>query len=242
MPERKRDRIQVTEEMGLRSAPEQLEALKTADEATHCLVYLIEELNQFHQDESPFAKIQQASGTIMAMAYRSARACILVIAAGYVPESFPLKRRVSEAVLLVEHITADIYGTRATEWLEGRKPSLGKLTAKKPERAQILNRYSTGAHIDLRTLPRQAMVSRLGGERAKGFPLSGTREPELANHLLIELAIECRKLAYDFAWYVLDREIGGGSDTRTLFEKLEAELDSLVPRLYPATIPEDDAE
>lgn len=86
------------------------------------------------------------------------------------------------------------------------------------------------------------MVSRLGGERTKGFPLSGTREPELANHLLIELAIECRKLAYDFAWYVLDREIGGDNDTRTLFEKLEAELDSLVPRLYPATIPEDDAE
>ena len=234
---RPRDRISRTEEAGLSSAHAQLEALKTADEATYALVSLIEELEGFQDDDSPFAKIQQATGTICAMAYRTARACMLVIAAGYVPESFPLKRRVTEAVLLAEHIVLDIHGTRATEWLEGRKPKLGKLSAKKTDVSNILNRYSVGSHIDLRVLPREAMVDTLKG-RTKGMPLSGTREPELANHLLLELAIETRKLGYDFAYYVLNRDIGPDTDTRELFVKLEHELDDLVPRLYPGTVDE----
>jgi hypothetical protein len=239
--ERRRDRISVTEEAGLRSANMQVEALKAADEATHALVSLIEEMEPYGTEDSPFVKIQQAAGTIIAMAYRTARACMLVISAGYVPESFPLKRRVTEAVLLVEHIVADIYGTRATEWLEGRKPKLGKLAAKNGEIATILNRYSVGSHVDLRVLPREAMVDTLKG-RTRGMPLSGTREPELANHLLIELAIEARKLGYDFAYYVLNRDIARGTDTRKLFAKLETELDELVPKLYPGDLTKETAE
>jgi hypothetical protein len=236
--EHRRDRINRTEEAGLRSAPAQLGALKTAGEASLALVSLIEELEGFESDDWPSAKIQMATATICAMAYRTARAAMLVISAGYVPEEFPLQRRVTEAVLLVEHIVADIYGNRAKEWLEGRKPTLGKLAAGKGTVSSILNRYSIGSHIDLRAQPREAMVSTLTGERRKGLPLSGTREPELANHLLIELAISCRKLGYDFAYYVLNREIGPGTSTRELFKPLEEELDDLIPRLYPATIGE----
>ena len=216
--------------------PRSARSAESCRRGNHGLVSLIEELGGLEEGHSPYAKIQRATGTICAMAYRTARACMLVIAAGYVPEAFPLKRRITEAVLLVEHIVDDIYGTRATEWLEGRKPSLGKISAKKRAASSVLNRYSTGSHIDLRALPRETMVSTLSGERKKGMPLSGTREPELANHLLIEIAIEARRLGYDFAYYVLNRELGEGSSTRELFEPLERELDDLVPRLYPATI------
>jgi hypothetical protein len=226
-----RDRVSRTEEAGLRTAPSQLDALKVADEATIALLAMLEGTDlEGIELQNATGKRKAAVTIISAMIFRTARACMLVVAAGYVPEAIGLKRRITEACWRTDAILADESGVHAEQWLAGKASSPRKL-ASRAGNLDLWDAYSHGAHVDLRRIPKESLVQTPSGP-AMGFALSGIREADLANHILVEIALECRNQAL-----VVAAEVRGAMLSPEFLEQfapLDAEIEEKINKWYPA--------
>jgi len=117
---------------------------------------------------------------------RTSRACIRVVALGYVQEAVSLKRRVTEAAHRTQKVRADASGEYARQWLEGKaQPATSKLARSVGQSARQWDFYSRGAHADARILPTEP-----AGMEQVFVLLTPTRDAKAANAFLTEIAIE----------------------------------------------------
>jgi hypothetical protein len=154
---------------------------------------------------------------VAGVALRTGRACMLVIAAGYVVEAAALKRRVSEAEFRLRGFMADESGQQIDQWLSGRPAKPGKLAARhgSPENWET---YSEGAHINVDKLYRGSMHA----NGVEAYALEPSREPEMANYMLTELAIEVQNVCL-FVLCVV-RNVPYSEDLMTNFADLDERI------------------
>jgi hypothetical protein len=87
------ERLAGTEEAFRRTASVELDALHVAQEASVALVSMVDRFSIKADEYRTTAGLKKlAVATLSVIAFRSARACMLVISHGYVPEAFGLKR------------------------------------------------------------------------------------------------------------------------------------------------------
>jgi hypothetical protein len=129
--------------------------------------------------------------TTVAIGVRSASAAMMLIAAGYLPESGAPARRMIEAGLNSRAILADASGQYAATYLKGRARKLSKLATEfgSPEEIAIL---SMVAHADARALT-LAYVQPPAGDAVKEGTASllPSRDIGRAHDLLYAIAYEC---------------------------------------------------
>lgn len=216
-----------TEARALRTANAELDALHVAQEAAVALVSVVDRFSiESDEYETVTGRQKLAAAILATMAFRTARACVLVIAAGYVPEAFGLKRRVSEARWRMEAILNDHSGESAKQFIESRSSPPRKLAGKTGS-LEVWDAYSWGTHVDLRVGPSFTRIMGPDGVTT-GLPVASSRQAETANHMLVELAHELRNMAGTVAKVLRDGELG----PRKLVEELDAEIAEKTAHWY----------
>jgi hypothetical protein len=167
-------------------ASTELEALPVAYGAT-LLLYDVLVWNEAAQDgDTADGRRRTAIAHLSTMMLRTSRACIRVIALGYVQEAVALKRRITEAAHRTEKVRADAGGEYARQWLDGKAPPASRKLARSVGQSQRQwDFYSRGAHADARILPMQAE-----GQDQVLVLLTPNRDARAANAFLTEIAIE----------------------------------------------------
>ncbi len=109
----------------LDAADDTLPALAVARRTTEVLASMIEGVTVPLEPENapPSFFVRTATLLLSVVALRTARACMLVVATGYMPESHGLKRRLSEVHARAQAVGSDPSGQHARDWLDGRGPS-----------------------------------------------------------------------------------------------------------------------
>jgi hypothetical protein len=209
----------------------ELEPMKVAHEATLALADLIMGHQQPPEEhDTPFGRQNIALGLLSVMMMRTARLCLLGISAGYVPETFSLKRRVTEIAWRTDAILADDSGEHATQWLYGKASKSSRL-ARKASRAQQdwWEEYSLGTHADGRLIP--AQIAGEGEMRRVDVHVTPVRDRDLANYLLVEVASEVHAQAVSVA----ERLIESLADRQQeRLDHIAAELSLQRDRWYPS--------
>ena len=128
-----------------------LAALSVARRATEALADAIKGATIDPATEDPPASydIRSAMLVLSVLGLRTARACMLVVSAGYWPESHGLKRRLSEIHARAQAISEDESGQHTRDWLEGRGPSAPARLFNKFGSVDLWKLYSWGAHADV---------------------------------------------------------------------------------------------
>jgi hypothetical protein len=166
------------------TAPADLESLKVVDAATLLLYDILVDNKAAADMESVDGRRKMAIAHLSTIMLRTSRACMHVIATGYVQEAVSLKRRITEASHHTEKVRTDVSGEYAKQWLAGKASASSKLARSVGQSAHKWDFYSRGAHADARILPIQPE-----GEQVKVL-LTPDRDQKAANALLTELAIE----------------------------------------------------
>jgi hypothetical protein len=187
------------ERLAQMTARKELEALKTAHEATLLLYDTLAGLEGPDSDWShPRGRQKIAVGFLSTIVLRSARSAMAVISYGYVSESIGLKRRIGEALWRTEKAIDDDSGEHARRWVEGKPPSGG---ARDPMAWKV---YSAGTHADIRMMGLE--VEDFGGQKRMRVPIMPERQGYLANGLLTEIAVEVLDQAAIAVEWVRERE------------------------------------
>jgi hypothetical protein len=163
---------------------------------------------------------------LAAIGLRTARAAMLVVAAGYEPETHALKRRLSESHARAQAVVADQSGQHAREWLEGKGPSSPLRITKKFGSAELFEMYSESAHATSTGLAWWLLVPVDDEAAETGILLQPHRRPAFANALLTEIAMECR----DFANIVV--KLRGGELAG--LDDLTTKIDDAIEKYYVA--------
>jgi hypothetical protein len=167
------------------NAPNDLEALQVSYGAS-LLLYDILVGNQAAADrESAHGRRKMAIAHLSTIMLRTSRACIRVIALGYVQEAVSLKRRITEAAHHTQKVLADASGEYSKQWLAGRTSASSKLARSVGQSSRQWDFYSQATHADARILPTQPE-----GEEQVMVLLTPDRDLKAANAFLTEIAIE----------------------------------------------------
>jgi hypothetical protein len=129
-----------------------LSASRVARSATEALITALAgaEVVLPGDDPPPSYFMRSAILLLAAIGLRTARACLLVIGAGYEPEAQALKRRLSEIHMRAEAIVTDPSGQHARSWLDGRGPSTPRRLANQFGNLDVWDTYSASGHADAR--------------------------------------------------------------------------------------------
>lgn len=220
----------------LEGAPEALEALPVARRATDVLVSMIDGVTTPPASEKPPPSfyMREATFLLSVLAWRTARACLLVVAVGYWPESHGLKRRLSEAHARAQAVAADESGQHARDWLEGRGPSTPPRIVNKFGSADLWKVYGWGAHADAQSVHQWLSVPMPQvSETHKGLVVPPHHNPDLSNALLNEVAMECRDMAAAMAVCREPTQEAIAVNLATV-HALDPDIEDLIRRYYVA--------
>ena len=167
------------------NAPNDLQALQVSYGASLLLYDVLVGNEAAADSQSARGRRKMAIAHLSTIMLRTSRACIRVIALGYVQEAVSLKRRITEAAHHTQKVLADASGEYAKQWLAGRTSASGKLARSVGQSARQWDFYSTGTHADARILPTQPE----GGEQVMVL-LTPDRDLKAANAFLAEIAVE----------------------------------------------------
>jgi hypothetical protein len=210
----------------LENATATLPALAVAKHTTEVLAEMIAAttIPPVAEQEPPSSYYKRvASLQLSVIALRTARACFLVISAGYMPEAQALKRRLSEAHARAQAVAHDESGEHARQWLEGKTPKPTPIMMKFASE-DLWALYSQSTHADARGV-HQWLSMRLadGSDVRTGLALTPMRDG-LSDAMLTEVAIECRDLALAMAVCHSMQ----GNQVRDAMGYVQAELDGPV--------------
>jgi hypothetical protein len=216
------------------TATEQLPALAVASSATEALELALEgaHVEPVQEAASPSYFVRSAILLLSSIALRSARAIMLVVAAGYEPEAHGLKRRLSEVHARAQAVAADESGQHARDWLEGNGPSTPRKVAGKFGSLELFDIYSASEHADARSVHWWLMVPTDATED-RGIVVAPHRRPTFSNPLLTEVAMECRDMAH-----VLARTRGGRIEG---LAELDRRIEEAIGRYFFASSTADGA-
>lgn len=184
------------------------------------------------EDAPPSYYMRSATFLLSVMALRTARACLLVVGAGYMPEAHGLKRRLSEVHARAQAMAADTSGQHARDWMTGRGPSTPPSVVGKFGNADLWKLYSWGAHADPRSVIQWLSVALPHEHDARtGVKVTPHHDDLLSNALLTEVGTECR----DIAVMMIVTRARNEREIRTNLaqaEMLDEELDASIARYY----------
>jgi hypothetical protein len=210
----------------------ELEPMKAAHMATLVLADMLYGLHQPPElTDTPEGKQQTALGLLSAMMMRTARLCLLGVSSGYVPETLPLKRRVTEIAWRSELVLRDGSGEYASRWLYGPTPSVGKLPNKiGPDAREVWETYSIGTHADRRIVP-ASVLQDVNGKRQLDVHVTAKRDRDLAHLILIESALETHDQAAKVARYLKADPLP--PDLARKLERVGREIAEQFAKWYP---------
>lgn len=208
------------------TAPTELEALPVAWGAT-LLLYDVLVGNEASQDENTTdGRRKTAIAHLSTIMLRTSRACIRVIALGYVQESVALKRRITEAAHRTEKVHADSGGEYARRWLDGKPPAAsGKLARSVGQSEHQWAFYSRAAHADARILP-----TKPEGRGNRLILLTPNRDAKAANAFLTEIAIEVADQIVIVARELHGSELSGHKRER--LREINRDIQTMTTRYY----------
>ena len=224
----------------LARAEHDLPALTVARHATQALATVIEGSHVPPEPDAapPSYYARLASLMLSVIGLRTARACMLVVSAGYMPESHGLKRRLSEVHARGQAIASDTSGQHARDWLAGKGPSTPPRIVGKFGSADLWDMYSMSAHADARSVHQWLSVPMPQVRGADtGLVVIPHHQERLSNALLTEVAMECRDL---YAAQAVAREMNRERIVKwhARLPDLDAEIEPMLKRYYA---PEPDA-
>jgi hypothetical protein len=220
----------------LAGADEDLAALEFARRILNVLAVLVEDVTIPNAPENAPPSFHVLSATVLlsVMALRTARACLLVVSAGYMPESAGLMRRLSEIHARVQAVAADRTGQHARDWLNGKGPSTPHKIVGKFGDARSWDLFSMSTHADadgvrLFSRPPEAHKEDHSGQ----IHMTPQRDARISNALVIGIAAECGGIAHALAdcraWRDQDVAI-----RRAVFDKFVVDLNE---HLQPYRVP-----
>jgi hypothetical protein len=216
------------ERSAIMSARRELEALKVAHDASLLLYDVLTPLEGPSADWThPRGRQKIAVGFLSAIALRSSRAAMAIIGHGYVPEAIGLKRRIGEAAARTEKVLNDKSGEYARRWIEGQSP--GGALARDP---LLWKAYSAGTHADIRMMGLE--VDEIDGATRLRVPVMPERQPDLANALLTEIAVEVLDQAAMAVEWVAEREFTAAERNRG--DKIVAAIEPLRERYFDGAV------
>lgn len=178
-------------------AGDALPALATARRATACLCAMVDGvIVPPAPDRAPPSYYARAATLLLSViALRTARTCMLVVSAGYMPEAHGPKRRLSEVHARAQAIANDTSGEHARQWLLGRASRPSKVFNRFGS-ADLWEVYSWGAHADAQSVQQWLTVPLPDAhEHHSGITVPPHHHEILSNALLTEVAMECRDMA-----------------------------------------------
>lgn len=184
------------------SADSELPALGVARSATEALTSAVDGASVEPGGDAPAPSYYMRSAVLLlaVMGLRTARACLLVIAAGYEPEAHGLKRRLSEVHARAQAVLDDQTGQHARDWLDGKGPSTPPKIVGKWGARDLWETYSASTHADAKGLRWWLMMPVPDAHPdQRGLIVQPHRRPEFSNAMLTEVAMECRDLAHALA-------------------------------------------
>jgi hypothetical protein len=208
------------------TAPIDLEGLQLAWGATLLLYDVLVGNVSAADGESTDGRRKMAIAHLSTMMLRTSRACLRVIALGYVQEAVALKRRITEAAHRTEKVRADASGEYAKQWLNGKPPAAtSKLARSVGQSPRQWDFYSQGTHADARILPTQPE-----GQDKVLVLLTPNRNAKAANTLLTEIAIEVADQIPIVARELHDAELSGHKRER--LDEINRRIEILAQRYY----------
>jgi hypothetical protein len=176
--------------------------------------------------------VRAATLQLAVIAFRSARACMLVVSHGYWVEAHGLKRRLSEVHARAQAMAHDTSGQHARQWLDGKPPKIGPIMEKFGS-SVLWDVYSWSAHADSRGVHAWLSTAIEGAEADTALNVVPCLDVELANSLLTEIATECRDMA--MAIVVVRSETEEERTERMqAVRALDAQIKALIDRYWPA--------
>jgi hypothetical protein len=221
------------EELNAKAATRaELEPMKVAHMATLLLADMLYGLHQPPElTDTPEGKQQAALGLLSAMMMRTARLCLLGVSTGYVPETLPLKRRLTEIAWRTELVLRDASGEYASRWLYGPTPSVGKLPHKiGPNARDVWETYSIGTHADRRIIP-ASILQDVDGKQQLDVHVTAKRDRDLAHMILIESAMETHDQAAKVAEHLRADPLS--DDLGRKLERVGREITEQFAKWYP---------
>jgi hypothetical protein len=161
--------------------------------------------------------VQDATVLLAVIAVRTARACLWVIAAGYVPEAHSLARRLSEIVARTEAVTSDESGQHAREWLNGKGPSTPKKVVRKHGRADVWEVFSRSTHADIEGFQSLTSIPDPDPAGPGSIVLSPQRDARHANAIGAMIGLDCTVMGI----LVLGSAVKTEADARARIPALE---------------------
>lgn len=223
------------ESRNLEATSEALPALDLALKATDVLADVLRGVTiPAVEQEAPPASYYARSATFLlcVIGVRTARACVLVVTAGYWPEAHALKRRLSEVHARAEAIANDTSGDHARRWLEGKGPSTPHKIVKKWGSTDLWSIYGWGAHADPASVLQ--WLSEPVGEIENGIRILPEHDQRLSNAELVECAMECRDLAMAAAVSLATTRSELDTNRRAIHAALDNEIEAMRNRYYAA--------
>ncbi len=218
----------------LTTADEALPALSTARRATECLAAMVDGASTPPEpdDAPPSFYVREATLVLSVLALRTARACLLVVSAGYMPEAHGLKRRLSEIHARAQAVAQDTTGEHARQWLQNRGPSTPHKIVGKFGSADLWEVYGWGAHADAQSAQQWLTVPMPDVHKNhRGLVVPPHHHQILSNALLTEVGMECRDMAAAMAVAraTTHEEVRVNVDQ---VKTLDPDLETLIDRYY----------
>jgi hypothetical protein len=236
------EKFDADEQRHLAAAPQDLPALAIARRATGALAEQIDGAQTPPAPEKPTPSfyIREATLLLAVIGLRTARACVLVVSAGYSPEAHGLKRRLSEVHARAQAVVDDGSGQHARDWLENKGASTPPRIVGKYGNLDLWKLYSWGAHADAQSVQQWLTVPMpdiAGGHQ--GLLVVPHFDEQLSNALLVECAMECRDLAMAQAVgregitdSITDETLNAIRARQTSIRELDSKIDVMRERYY----------
>ncbi len=184
------------------------------------------------EDAPPSFYVREATLLLSVLALRTARACLLVVSAGYMPEAHGLKRRLSEVHARAQAVGQDTTGEHARQWLRNRGPSTPPKIVGKFGSADLWAVYSWGAHADAQSVQQWLTVPMPDvHEDHMGLAVPPHHDGILSNALLTEVGMECRDMAAAMAVARATTHEEVGLNVAQV-KTLDPDLEALIRRYY----------
>jgi hypothetical protein len=221
------------ESRNLDAAEEVLEALDVALLATDILAEVLRGFIIAAVDAgeaTPGYYTRSAIFLLSVIGVRTARACVLVISAGYWAEAHGLKRRLSEVHARTEAVANDPSGEHARRWLQGKGPSTPHKVVGKWGSADLWTIYGWGAHADPASVLQ--WLSEPAEDVRHGIRVLPEHHETMSNAALVECAMECRDLAIALATARAATQAELHANTRAIATRLDGDIDAMRKKYY----------
>lgn len=216
----------------LEHSAEDLPALAIARKATDVLATVIEGIviPPAAEGAPPSYYVRAATFLLSVIGPRTARACLLVVSAGYWPEAHALKRRLSEVHARAEAMANDTSGQHARDWLKGKGPSTPHKVVGKWGSADLWEIYGWGSHAEPQSVLQ--WLSEPVGDVEHGIRVPPAHDERLSNAELVECAMECRDLAMVGVFCRACNRTERDVNHEAISAALDAEIEVMRDRYY----------